>query len=171
MVSPASRAVASALVIGLMLVLTPGAMAQQSRDPLMPKSDTLRPWEKRLDRFYSRGNPQQDTNRATKRLYDDPLRKLGEPENKLPGPNTAPGAAPPATLQRGVVELDRDNNGSISREEYFRGRTPFMTPQDRVSNRGRRMMDRLDSQFRNADRNRDGKVTAEELQQGGGRRF
>jgi hypothetical protein len=147
-------------------------MAQQSRDPLMPDSTKLRPWEQRLDRFYNQGNPQRETDKATGRLFGDPLHRLGEPENKPFSPHapTGPGTAPP-TLRPGVAELDRDNSGTITREEYFRGRTPFMTPQDRIGSRGRRTMDRLNSQFRDLDRNRDGIVTPEEVQQGGGSRF
>jgi hypothetical protein len=165
MVSPVLRLFAAVLVAAFSLSLASGAMAQQTRDPLMPDSTKLRPWEQRLERFYNEGNPQRETDRATGRLYDDPLHRLGEPENRPLDPSAPAGpAASPPVLQPGVVELDRDNSGGINREEYFRGRMPFMTPQDRLGSRGRRMIDRLDSQFRNADRNRDGIVTPEELQ-------
>ena len=165
-----SRLAASALIVAFSLVAAPGAMAQQTRDPLLPSADKLRPWEKKLERFYSRGNPQSEVDKATKRLYSDPLQKFGLPENKplLPSETPQPEVTAP-TLQPGVVELDRNSTGSITRDEYFRGRIGVMTLQERVSSRGRRMINRLNSQFRRADRNGDGIVTPLELQQGGGR--
>jgi len=171
MFPPLPRLIPSVLVISLLAAS--GAMAQQTRDPLMPDSAKLRPWEERLRKFYNQGNPQEEVDRATKRLYEDPLHRLGEPENRALDPNTPQGTAnvPPLTLQPGVLELDRDNDGSVSREEYFLGRGRSMSPQDRYGSRGRRIMERLDSQFRNVDRNRDGKVTPEELRQNGGGRF
>ena len=171
MVSPFARLIPSVLVVAISLGVASGVMAQQSRDPLMPDSDKLRPWEQRIDRFYNQGNPQTETDKATGRIYDDPMRRLGLPENRIFEQNAPETTSAPPTLQPGVVEMDRDKNGAISREEYFQGRGRFMTPQQRGSSRGRRAVNRLDSQFRNADRNRDGIVTPEELEQSGGGRF
>lgn len=171
MVMPLSRLLPSVIVVSLLSVA--GAMAQQSPDPLMPDSKKLRPWEDRLKKFYNEGNPQSEVDAATKRLYEDPMKRLGAPENKIFEPNAPQGSTstPPLTLQPGVLELDRNNDGVVSRDEYFQGRTRPMAPQDRYSPRGLRAMERLDSQFRAVDRNHDGKVTPEELKQDGGARF
>jgi hypothetical protein len=126
------------------------------------------PWDDKVKRFYSRGDPQQEIDRARRRLYDDPLHRLGVPENRFEDPHApdAPRTAPPA-FDPGVSRLDNDRDGAISREEYFQGRTRLITPGFRGEQRQRRHQERLDSRFRDADRNRDGKITAEELQRSG----
>lgn len=158
----------------LLLVSVVGspASAQTQRgykDPLAPKAS---PADKRLKKFFNRGVPQTKADRAARRLFQDPLRKLGLPENRLnnPNPSTAPGATVPV-FEPGVARLDADRDGSVSRTEYFQGRTRLVSPGRNAGQRTRSHRRRLDSRFRQADVNGDGMVSPAELKARGGARF
>ena len=163
--SRAAVLAAAAIVLAAPAILPGGAAAQGTQPGAGPAAA---PWDDKVKRFFSRGDPQQEIDRATRGLYDDPLHRLGVPENRLEDPH-APDAPPPAppAFDPGVSRLDGDRDGAISREEYFQGRTRLITPGSRSEQRHRRHQERLDSRFRDADRNRDGKITPEELQRGG----
>jgi hypothetical protein len=59
--------------------------------------------------------------------------------------------------------LDIDRNGSISRREYLIGRTRGGRVSRFSPARQRHHQRRLESRFRAADQNRDGRITADEL--------
>jgi hypothetical protein len=160
---------ASALLVS---VIGSAAVAQTQRgykDPLAPKTSS---GDRKLQKFFSRGVPQTKTDRAARRLLNDPLRKLGLPENRLNDPKaaTVPGAAPPV-FESNVRHLDADGDGSVSRTEYFQGRTRLVSPGRNTARRNRAQQRRLDSRFRQADSNRDGRVSPAELKATGGVRF
>lgn len=131
----------------------------QLRDPLAPPPITL-------------PDPLAERDRAIKRLFGDPGRRVGLP----PQPNlNQPGEAapPPAelTLPTEVQRLDRNHDGAVSRDEYFRGRTRMVPVGPAGDARQRQLQERLDSRFRDADRDRSGTVTPQELDQYGSPRF
>lgn len=164
-----------ALVVASLLLVTAfgsSASAQTQRgykDPLAPKTS---PVDRRINKFLNRGVPQTRTDRAVRRLFNDPLRKLGLPENRLNDPKspTAPSVTAPQ-FDPGVARLDVDRDGSVSRTEYFRGRSRLVSPGRNADRRTRSHQRRLESRFRQADGNRDGVVSPAELKARGGARF
>lgn len=162
----AAALAAAAFILAATLMPAAELSAQGANSP------TAQPWDDRVKRFYGRGEPDREFDRAKRKLFGDPLHdRMGLPENRLNDPDVPDGTqstAPPAFDQR-TLELDRDRDGAISREEYFQGKTRNVTPGFRGERRHQRVLDRLDTQFRKADRDRDGKVTPAELQ--GPRRF
>jgi hypothetical protein len=162
--SGAAALAAAAFLMAAPLLPAGDAAAQGARTPAGPKAQ---PWDDRVKRFYGRGEPQREVDRALQRLYRDPLHdKLGLPENKLDDPQAPAVPTAPPGFDPGTSRLDSDRDGTISRQEYFQGNTRAITPGFRGEQRYRQGQERLDSQFRNADRNRDGKITPGELQRG-----
>ncbi|MBK19825.1 MAG: hypothetical protein CMM52_13410 [Rhodospirillaceae bacterium] len=137
---------------------------------------SLQPWERELQKFYNQRrkilepqihNPVRETLRKLRR---DPLSKLGLPSHGRLAPQGSPGDAPPA-LSPYVSGYDSNGDGAISRDEYFsRQRRSFGYGAANASRR-QRALSKLESQFRRADIDRDGKVTAEELSSQPGVRF
>ena len=83
-----------------------------------------------------------------------------------PKSDDQPKAAPPR--YEAYRWLDSDRDGFISRQEYFSGRSSVTFAGQA---RRRAALRRLDSRFRDADRNRDGRVSAGELEGLGNARF
>ena len=162
----------AAAAIALVSMTGPAVNAQTQRgykDPLAPK---VSPTDRRVNKFLNRGVPETRTDRAARRLFDDPMRKLGLPENRLNDPNASTGGSPTEPkFDPGVARLDADRDGSISRAEYFRGRSRLVSPGRNATQRSRSQQRRLESRFRRADTNGDGLVSPAELKARGGPRF
>ncbi len=136
----------------------------------------VRPWERDLQRLYNQDrkvlqprlpNPAQD---ALRKLRRDPLAKLGLPANQAPLPQNSPETIEP-TFSPNTAGYDRDGDGGVTREEYFSSQRRSYGAGVGSSSRRQRALSRLDSQFRAADIDRDGKVTAQELNSLPGARF
>ena len=147
------------------------------------KARTLKPWERELGKFYQRqrlpASPSAPAARTFEQLNRDPLAKINKDplarlgfgsHVKLPSAPVAPTAPAPA-FDPGVARLDSDNDGAVSRDEYVRGNDRQFGTGGAGSARQRVFRERLSSQFGNADLNRDGKVSPEELQSIPGTRF
>ena len=158
-----------ALAVAAPLVIIDSANAQKPRRHAnIPKL----PWQKALENLNRRSNPQSDLERAKRSLYSDPARALGLPANRVfrpPQPDAAAGVAP--TLGPAVSRLDTNRDGAISRTEYLQGRSRLPNLGVRSNRLNQRWNRRLQSQFRRTDTNRDGKVSAQELQARGNARF
>ena len=136
----------------------------------------VQPWERDLRKFYNRDrkvlqprirNPAQD---ALRKLRRDPLAKLGLPANKALLPPVVTKIAEP-TFSPYTAGYDRYGDGAVTREEYFSSQRRHYGQGVGSANRRMRAINRLGSQFRNADINRDGKVTAKNLNSLPGARF
>jgi hypothetical protein len=147
------------------------------------KARTLKPWERELGKFYQRqrlpASPGASVGRTFEQLNRDPLAKINRDplarlgfggHVKLPQAPVAPTAPAPA-FDPGVARLDTNNDGAVSREEYVRGNDRQFGTGGAGSARQRLYRERLSSQFGNADLNRDGMVSPEELQGIPGTRF
>lgn len=163
-----------ALMVAVPLAMATGAMAQQTkRSPYLPKPAKIKPWQKKLDRFYRPGRPHTRLNRAKRTLFRDHGKALGLPSHaiiKQPNGPNAPVVAP-VTLDPVVSHLDIDGDGSVSRNEYFQGRSRLSNIGVKTGRNNQRRTQRLNSNFRRTDSNGDGKVTPEELQARGSGRF
>lgn len=162
--------IVASLLMTTVMWSTVNAQTQRGyKDPLAPKTS---PADKKLREFFNRGVPQTKTDRAAKRLFKDPLRKFGLPKNRLNDPDgpTAPSVTEPV-FDPGIAHLDADGDGTVSRSEYFQGRTRLVSPGRDSDRRTRSLQRRLDSRFRQADSNGDGVVSPAELQATGGARF
>jgi hypothetical protein len=144
----------------------PQALAQQQ----------VQPWERDLQKFYNRDrkvlqprlrNPAQE---ALRKLRRDPLAKLGLPTNQGVLRQETPKIVEP-TFSPFAAGHDRDGDGAVTREEYFSSQRRHFAPVGGSATRRQRALNRLNSQFRNADIDRDGKVTAKELNSLPGVRF
>ena len=151
---------AGAVILGASATL---AVAQQQPAPF--------PWEKKTDRFFNRTIPKIE-NPIDKRINDG-LKSIG-----LPGQPTldiTKDAEPPAELpglsQTVLPKLDENRDGSVSRQEYMLKRPRPAVAGSRGTSSQMRRLKRLDSRFRAADRNRDGKLSGPEIDAMKGRRF
>lgn len=159
-------------VAGSVLAAT-GAFAQNSkRIPRMPQQYRNLPWQDTLEKHYRAANPQSEIDKARSTLFRDPTRVLGLPSNEVnrQRPSNAPSAAP-AAQDPAMAQLDVNGDGAISRSEYFQGRSRSTSLGYRSGTANQRQNQRLRSQFRDTDFNRDGKVTPDELQARGVGRF
>lgn len=175
---------AGVLVIAVALLLTPlPALAQQALWPAISGATILGaprllPLDRALKRFYERerrlfqANPLLDTAAMIRRLYRDPLRDLGFPENKaIKQSRRALEPEFTLVLPAGIAELDRDNDGVISRVEYIRGRNRHLAAGPDSPLRREMILRRYAANFRRADIDGDGIVSAVELASGPEIRF
>ena len=134
------------------------------------------PWERDLQKYYNRDktilqpkfrNPAQD---ALRKLRRNPLAKLGLPTNQSALRQEAPQTVEP-TFSLSTAGYDRDGDGVVTRKEYLSSQRRRFGPGGGLARRYQRSVNRLNSQFRNADIVRDGKVTAKELNSLPGTRF
>ncbi len=150
----------------------PAPAVPERSDPLMPRQpgSTKLPWERDVEKFLN--PPVVDPTRpAVKKLYDDPMAKLGLPPNVSPSrllpqrPAAAP--APPDFSRR-----DPNGDGTISRGEYMkeRRRTPPVLGET-PSLREQTLNSRANTRFRRTDRNGDGMVTPDEYNAAPNSRF
>lgn len=139
------------------------------------------PWDAEVKRFRQRSgrllgpDPQARLDQALRKLNQDPMARLGYsanvPQSRDPeaGPAAAAPAAPPAFDR--FSGMDRDRDGAISRQEYMSARSRFFPAGRTGATRRRAVTARLKARFRRMDSNRDGRITAEELESPGDLRF
>ena len=160
------------LVAGSVLAANDAFAQKSKRIPRMPAQYRNLPWQDTLEKHYRAANPQTEIDKARSTLFRDPTRVLGLPSNEInqqkpsKTPSATPGAQDPA-----LVQLDANGDGAISRSEYFQGRSRPTNLGYRSETAKQFQDQRLRSQFRDTDFNRDGKVTADELAARGGGRF
>ena len=165
--SPISSAGCRARTAGL-VVLAVLAQASTSNAQQQP---TPFPWERDAKKFYNQGIPR--TENPLDRRIQDGLRKLGLPDQPQLDitKETEPEAEPPGLSQSVMPELDGNRDGYVSRGEYFSSRQRVPTVGNRGSERSLQRRDRIDSRFRAADRDRDGRLSPEEIDRMQDRRF
>jgi hypothetical protein len=115
-------------------------------------------------------DPMAKQDEAIRRALQDPALRAGLPPNAPIAPPS--NAAPPATgLPTQADRLDRDRDGRITRDEYFRGRERVPPAGLTTDTRQRILQQRLDTQFKQLDQNHDGAITPDELQANPNSRF
>lgn len=107
-------------------------------------------------------DPLAKQDEAIRRALQDPATRAGLPPNAPIAP--PPAAAPTTALPTQVERLDRDRDGRISRDEYFRGRNRIPPAGFATDTRQRIFEQRLDTQFKQLDLNHDGTLTPDELE-------
>ena len=159
---------AAAIAQVALVVAASGALAQGAND------SRLRP---DVSKLYGRpGATINDRNKAAlERLNRNPVDRLDsrsglnlkENRSALQSPGAGAGSAAGADIGK-YKSLDSNGDGAISQGEYFSGRNrQFGVPTARIGSRSAKRQQqynaRLQSNFRRADRNRDGKVSTQEL--------
>lgn len=134
------------------------------------------PWERDLKKYYQRRDriirgPAASTPRRAKKPAFDPYKVLGITRNRPVGLDPQQSLPEDPVFDPYVAGLDANGDSAVSKAEYFRKRLRFGAASNRLPGRNRRHIMRLDQQFRSADLNRDGKITADELQLSGQSRF
>ncbi len=139
------------------------AVAQQQPKPF--------PWEKGADRFFGRTIPKVE-NPIDKRINEG-LKSIGLPNQpELDVTRDAnPLPEPPGLSETVIPKLDQNHDGAISRQEYMLKRQRPTTAGSQGTAIQVRRFERLNSRFRSADRNRDGKLSGPEIDAMKGRRF
>ena len=152
------------IAVGLAVIVTATPSVAQK------KNSAIYPWERKGEQF--RRGTQRDPMAKIRAREEKGLKALGLPSNKKFSGHKNKAAASPETagLDR-YAGLDSDRNGSISRQEYMSGR--FRASRNGVAGNAkqRRYKSRLNSNFRAADTNRDGRISASEIGALGKRRF
>ena len=105
-----------------------------------------------------------------RKLRRNPIAELGLPTKQSALRQEAPQTVEP-TFSLSTAGYDRDGDGVVTRKEYLSSQRRRFGPGGGSARRYQRSMNRLNSQFRNADIVRDGKVTAKELNSLPGTRF
>ena len=85
--------------------------------------------------------------------------------------NAEPLPEAPGLSEAVIPRLDTNRDGVVSRHEYFTGRQRPATAGAEGTNQHVRRIQRLNSRFRAADRNRDGRLVGPEIDAMKGRRF
>ena len=149
--------------IGLFFLSVLPAAAQQQPAPF--------PWERDANKFFNQGLPKVDN--PIDRNIKESLRKLGLPDQPSPdqGKEAEPEAEPPGLSQSVMPELDSNRDGYVSRSEYFSSRQRAPIVGNQGTQRSLQRRERVDSRFRAADTNRDGRLSPEEIDGMEGRRF
>ncbi len=139
------------------------AVAQQQPAPF--------PWEKNTERFFNRTLPQVE-NPIDKRINEG-LKSIGlpgQPELDITK-DAEPPAQPPGLSQTLLPRMDANHDGVVSRQEYMLQRQRSGVAGSQATSSQVRRFERLDSRFRAADRNGDGKLSGPEIDAMKGRRF
>lgn len=155
----------ASLIIGAIAfgASAPLAVAQQQPKPF--------PWEKEADKFFSRTIPKIE-NPIDKRINQG-LKSIGLPNQpKLDISRDAkPLPEPPGLSETVIPKLDENRDGVVSRQEYMLKRQRPSTAGSQGTASQVRRLERLNSRFKSADRNRDGKLSGPEIDVMKGRRF
>ncbi len=129
------------------------------------------PNQKDVDRILNPRLPQYE-NPLDKRI-DDARKALGLPPQ--PEFDSQGGASPPSEepgLSSTILpQLDANGDGFVSREEYMQGHQRGTTVGDLGTRRYMQRYNRFDSRFRSADRDRDGRLSPDEIDAMQGKRF
>lgn len=162
-IRPARAASLAAGAIGFFFLSALPAVAQQQPAPF--------PWERDANKFFNQGIPRVEN--PIDRNIKESLRKLGLPDQPSPdqGREAEPEAEPPGLSQSVMPRLDSNDDGYVSRDEYFSSRQRVPTVGIQGTQRYLHRRERLDSRFRAADRNRDGRLSPDEIDGMEGRRF
>lgn len=155
----------AAVLIGVLVAgAAPGFVAAQQQ----PKPF---PWENDANKFLNRGIPKVE-NPIDKRINRG-LKSLGLPTQPQLDitKNAEPLPEPPGLSEAVIPQLDTNRDGVVSRDEYFTGRQRPATAGAQGTTRHVRRMQRLNSRFRAADSNRDGRLSGPEIDAMKGRRF
>ncbi len=105
----------------------------------------------------------KDANKVIRDRLQPKLEKFGLQKNKRVGPGAAnPANSAPDNAAR-YSRFDRNSDGYISRKEYFAARGRAHRVGAAGNARRRAVGARLNSRFRAADRNRDGRISTDEL--------
>ncbi len=126
-------------------------------------------WERKTNRLL-RPNPIDRLDRAHRVLNRD-VGKLNLPKNRNFGSAAEAVAAAPSSNAARYARLDSNRDGFISRGEYLAGRSRPVRAGAIVRTRHGWRQSRLQSRFRAADRDRDGKLSVKELDGIRNRRF
>ena len=155
---------ALAIVLGLAaasLFAAAAAVAQTQPEPFS--------WERKTNRLLQ---PKRiDHIARARRVLNRDIGKLALPKNRIFSTGAEAATPPPAPDAGRHGRLDTNRDGFISRGEYVAGRSrPARAgAYGRARHNARRS--RIESRFRAADRNRDGRLSTGELQGLGNRRF
>ncbi len=154
-----------AAVVGLVSVLVAIALPAAGQQPLPL------PNQKDVDRVLNPQLPQ----------YENPLDKRIEQARKAlglpPQPKfdnqgeTSPSPVEPGLSSTVLPQLDRNQDGFVSREEYMSDRQRGATVGALGTQRYMQRYHRFDSRFRAADTDRDGRLSPDEIDAMQGRRF
>ncbi len=149
------------LGLALLLGVAGSAAAQTQPEPF--------PWQRKTDRLL---NPKiVDPLAHARAILDRGISAPRLPANRKSRSTANPARARPSLATTAYGRFDTDRDGFISRAEYLAGGTrPGRAGAAGLARQASRRA-RLDSRFRVADRNRDGKLSASELQGLRNRRF
>jgi len=129
------------------------------------------PWEKRAREILEPKLP--DNENPLDRQFQQNLKRLGLPPQPPldTGADEAPAEPPPGLSTVIVPQMDSNHDGYVSRDEYFANRGRGRTAGSVGTQHYLQRQNRMDSRFRNADRNRDGRLSPEEIDEIGNARF
>lgn len=155
---------AMTLILGLAAASIIGVGAAQAQT--QPKEFS---WERKTNQLLQ----PKKINRLDRaqRVLNRNLRQLNLPKNRIFDSKAAAVLAPPSSDVTRYGGLDSDRDGFISRGEYMTGRSRPVRAGSHGVTRNNSRQSRLHSRFRAADRNRDGRLSASELQSVRNRRF
>ena len=155
---------AIALVLGLAAASVIGVGAALAQTQPAPFS-----WERKTNKLLQ---PKRvDWIGHARRVLNRDIRALNLSKNRIFGTTAEETVAPPLPDVARYGRFDSNRDGLISRDEYLAGRSRHVRAGARGVARRNSRQSRLHSRFRAADRNRDGQLSAAELQRVRNRRF
>jgi hypothetical protein len=129
------------------------------------------PWDAALRRFYERDkildpvDPLARSERAARSIYESPAKKLGLPQQYSPDRLFQQQQQAEIPLSPGIVALDANHDGGISRREYMeqKFRNRGVAPGPAAEARRRNVMGRVRARFNGVDQDGNGVLDAREL--------
>ncbi len=152
------------IIIGLVVVAVVGASGVDAQTQPAPF-----PWERETNSLLQ---PKKlDRLGHARRVLNRDVRKLQLPKNRRLGSGAGTAAAQPSSDATRHGRLDTNRDGFVSRGEYLNGRARSARAGVDGWARNNSRRSRLDSRFRSADRNGDGRLSGTELGSLRNRRF